>query len=241
MAVPELFFIFFATPAVAISAQLVSSRRRRQRLNRTLHELRRPLQAMALGSSARGVPGGDGFLDLALAALGDLDRIVNGPGGDAAARRELVSAQDLVVSAIGRWRATDPGSEVELFWDAGEAPIEADPGQIARALDNLFANWHQHGGPRLVVTGSVVAEKVRITLADSGRGGRLAGAIAGNGSDGSNGSTPRTARDPRHGHGLEIVGAVARGHGGRFALSRSAQGAVAALELPLARGLSRAA
>jgi signal transduction histidine kinase len=227
---PEVLLLLGATPAAAIVTQLYWGGRRRRDFNRSLHELRRPLQAMALGGGVRDLPGGQGFLDLALAALADLDRLVNGAGAPDSGRREIVSSQELVVAAVGRWRAADPGADIELFWDAGAAPLEADPTAVARALDNLFGNWREHGGPRLVVTGAVVAGKVRITLADSGRGGRHAS---------SNGTSP--SRDPRHGHGLEIVGAVARSHGGRFVLSRSAQGAVAALELPLATGAARAA
>ncbi len=41
-------------------------------------------------------------------------------------------------------------------------------------------------------------------------------------------------RDPRHGHGLEVVREVAAAHGGRFALRSEGQATVAALELPLA-------
>ena len=48
--------------------------RRRRELNRSLHELRRPLQALAL-SNGRDYEAADGFLDLAMSALGDLDRV----------------------------------------------------------------------------------------------------------------------------------------------------------------------
>ena len=42
------------------------------------------------------------------------------------------------------------------------------------------------------------------------------------------------ARDARHGHGLAIVSRVAAEHGGRFRMLRTAAGATATLELPLA-------
>jgi signal transduction histidine kinase len=38
----------------------------------------------------------------------------------------------------------------------------------------------------------------------------------------------------RRGHGLALVSEIAAAHGGRFAISRSPNGTVAALELPLA-------
>jgi signal transduction histidine kinase len=39
-------------------------------------------------------------------------------------------------------------------------------------------------------------------------------------------------RDPRRGHGLRIVGRIARDHGGRFLFDRSPSGTEAVLELP---------
>jgi signal transduction histidine kinase len=48
--------------------------------------------------------------------------------------------------------------------------------------------------------------------------------------------------DARHGHGLAIVSRVASEHGGRFMMFRTASGASATLELPLApRALPAAA
>lgn len=226
-------WLFAAVPAAVVAHDRIMQRRRRRNLNRSLHELRRPLQAMALGGVNRNVESGPGFLDLAMAALTDLDRLVNGaaacpPGG----RHELVSCRELVVAAVGRWRAGDPDLDLELFWDAGEAIVDADAEQIARALDNMVANGIEHGGPRLALTASVVSGKVRLTLSDWGRspywGARRGGAP-------TNGTASAQARDPRRGHGLEIVSEIAAGHGGRFALSRSVQGTAAALELPLAR------
>jgi hypothetical protein len=41
-------------------------------------------------------------------------------------------------------------------------------------------------------------------------------------------------RDPRHGHGLRIISAIAAEHGGRFEIRRSTTGTTAILELPLA-------
>ena len=70
-------------------------------LNRALHELRRPLQALALRrrSAARPAPA---TLELALAALADLDREVN--GGRAGAPARPVAARALAEAAVERWR-----------------------------------------------------------------------------------------------------------------------------------------
>src|SRR6185503_12623550 len=68
--------------ATVVAAERVRMRRRRESLNRSLHELRRPLQALVL--QARSAPGiGErrrGQLELALDALAGLDRQVNGGG-----------------------------------------------------------------------------------------------------------------------------------------------------------------
>ncbi|MGZ5342130.1 MAG: sensor histidine kinase [Solirubrobacterales bacterium] len=224
-------WLFAVVPAVALVRERVRGRRRRRDLNRSLHELRRPLQALALAGNA----GRAGFLDLALAALTDVDRAINGARGQAP-RLELVSCRELVVAAAGRWRASDPRLELRLYWDAGGAMVLAEPERIAQALDNLIANALEHGGSPLQLTGSVVSGRVRITLSDSGAGLRALSRspeVSGNGS--------RPAPDARRGHGLRVVSEVAAAHGGRFALGHSHRGAVAALELPLARAEALAA
>ncbi len=211
--------------ALAPAALLVRGRaieRRRQReLNRGLHELRRPLQTLALSSGRNGAGAPKGFLELAMSALGDLDRTVNGTAGTGQ-RQEIVSCRDLVVATVGRWRASTPDLDLQLYWDADSALLQAFPERLSQALDNLIANALEHGRPPLTLTGCVVSSRLRITLSDRGP------VVAPNG---ANGSGPD--RD-RRGHGLALVSEVAAVHGGRFALSRSRRGTVAALELPLA-------
>jgi signal transduction histidine kinase len=222
-------WLFAALPAAVLVRDRFRERRRRRQLNRFLHELRRPLQALALGGQGRA-----GFLDLALAALADVDRAVNGDTADA--RPTLVSARELVVAALGRWRARDPKLDIRLYWDAGGAMLLADPDRIAQALDNLIANALEHGGSPLRLTGAAVGGRVRITLSDSGPG-----LPALSRSRTANGIGLRPGPDARRGHGLAVVSEIAAAHGGRFALGRSHRGAVAALELPLARADALAA
>jgi signal transduction histidine kinase len=88
---------------------------------------------------------------------------------------------------------------------------------MAQAFDNLLANALEHGGPPVVVTAAKVAGRIRVTVA--------------NGAGQSGGAT---GRDPRRGHGTEIISEVASAHRGRFALCETGSGCVAALELPLA-------
>lgn len=197
----------------------------RRRLNRALHELRRPLQALALlddgpaAVPAASPPGAArrGLLELAACALTELDGELNGDGCPRA--RRLVSSREVVLAALERWRPATSGSGgIKVFWDAGAAPVAGDPVAMARALDNLIANALEHGGPPLVITAARVSGRLRLTLANGRSGDER---VPANG-------------DPRRGHGVGIVREFAESHAGRFALCETGSGCVAALELPIA-------
>ena len=199
-------------------------------LNRALHELRRPLQALVLLEEEFGpgapppVAGRRGLLELVAGALRDLDGAVNGVGQ--ARPPERFSCREVVLGCLERWRpvATRHGG-FRVYWDAGLAAVEGDPARLAQAIDNLIANALEHGVPPVVVTGARVVGRVRITIANGIRQ-----------------QPPAPPGDPRRGHGTEIVSEVAAAHAGRFALCRTGNGCVAALELPLAGpGLAQAA
>lgn len=208
----------------------------RRKLNRALHELRRPLQALTLLDGEGGTavapaassPGAArrGLLELASSALTELDGALNGRRDPAQAVRP-VCCRDLVLASLERWRATSADAgRVRVFWDAGAGRVEGDPVAIARAFDNLIANAVEHGEPPLVVTGARVAGRLRVTVANGRSGGERGAA----------------RRDPRRGHGVGIVSEVASAHRGRFAICETGSGCVAALELPLADdGHARAA
>ena len=119
-----------------------------------------------------------------------------------------------------RWRGIAAAADRSLVlrWRAGSAVVMADPDRLAQALDNLIHNAIRHGGLRVQVEAHAFAAGVRISVADSGAA-RRAG---------------RAGRDPRHGHGLRVVAAVAAEHGGRFLVRASAAGTTATLELPFA-------
>jgi signal transduction histidine kinase len=192
-------------------------------LNRALHELRRPLQALVLMEEGSGQPAASppaasrrGLLEVAVSALQELDGAVN---GDAPARLpRRFSCREVVLAALERWRpvAARTGG-IRVYWDAGPAPVEGDAVRMAQALDNLISNALEHGGPPVVVTGARVAGRIRVTIANGA--GERAAAREG---------------DPRRGHGTEVVSEVANAHRGRFALCLTGGGCVAALELPLA-------
>jgi signal transduction histidine kinase len=192
-------------------------------LNRALHELRRPLQALVLMEENSGQPAASppaasrrGLLEVAASALRDLDGILNGDDRSTPLRR--FSCREVVLAALERWRpmAARTGG-IRLYWDAGPAPIEGNAVQMAQALDNLLANALEHGGPPVVITGARVAGRIRVTVAN-----------------GVGDQTAERNGDPRRGHGTDVVSRVASAHRGRFALCRTGSGCVAALELPLA-------
>ncbi|HUC08221.1 MAG TPA: ATP-binding protein [Solirubrobacterales bacterium] len=216
--------------AAAVTAQSLRAGRRRSALNEALHELRRPLQAVALAVGPRsGSPGGaEEPIELAAAALERLDREIN--GGPLAPAIGTVDATALAHSAVARWQGRVRLAEgsLELRWNAGPALIRGDRSALGQALDNLIVNAIEHGGPTIVVAGRIREGRLRIAVVDSGRAMR-----------------PRSRRNTpaqviallsgRHhrGHGLSVVRRVAADHGGRFALRHGECGSLAVLELPL--------
>jgi signal transduction histidine kinase len=208
------------TLATVVVSDRARSRHRRELVNRAMHELRRPLQALTL---AWPQPAGGDHLGLALEALGELDRRVNGVDGGRRATLELIEARALAADAVKRWRppAARRGREIGLRWRANGSCVVCDRNAVARALDNLIANSLEHGNGSIRVDGSVGRGRLRISVADGPEGASVGGALA----------RPNRVRQ---GHGLRIVAEIAADHGGRFAACAHGNGARAVLELPLA-------
>jgi signal transduction histidine kinase len=222
-----------ASMAATVVAQGLRSGKRRSALNEALHELRRPLQAVALASGPQlaTTGGGEDPIEQAAAALERLDREIN--GGPLAPTRGLVDGHSLVQSAVGRWQARVrlADGSLELRWSAGRPVVHGDRCALAQALDNLIVNAIEHGGPTIVVAARQRQGRLRIAVVDSGRSwhphsrrNNHADVLA------------RLRGRHRHGHGLIIVRRIAAANDGHFALRRSAQGSLAVLELPLVDG-----
>lgn len=215
--------------ASAVAVQALWAGRRRLALNRALHELRRPLQVVALAAGPEPAGAGRDAIELATEALERLDREIN--GGSRGPAWGVVDAGPLVRAAIarGQGRAGLAGASLELRWNAGEASVSGDRFALGQALDNLIANAIEHGGPTIVVAVRRSRGRLRIAVIDSGRAARprsrqpSAAAVA-----------ARLAGKRRHGHGLAVVRRVVADHRGRFGLRHSEQGSLAVVELPLA-------
>jgi signal transduction histidine kinase len=206
------------TCASVVVAGRIRHARRRERLNRVMHELRRPLQALCLALPAPASVPQTSQLELALDALAELDREIN--GGAAVPEMRSTDVRAIVDQAVARWRPVAARSQrdIELVWSANGSRIVCVPAAVSRALDNLIVNALEHGVGPVRIEAGVRAGRLRLVVADSGR------------------VEPRPAgrRDPRRGHGLRVVSEVAAQHGGRFAACRHRGGATAVLELPLA-------
>jgi signal transduction histidine kinase len=212
---------FGLTLALALGGERVRERRRRTALNRAMHELRRPLQALVLaGVPERRV---NDALEMTVAAVADLDREINQER--AAADLRPVCLASLVHSAAERWKAPAAAREraLRVSCHTGGTLVLADPVRLSRAVDNLVANALEHGTLRVELCATLGAGRARLAVADGGTS-EPPSVLA----------SLRGRRNPRRGHGLSVVTDIAREHGGRFFWLRSERGSVAVIELPLA-------
>jgi signal transduction histidine kinase len=216
---------FAASLAMAGGISAFREGRRRTSLNEALHELRRPLQVLALSLPADSRAVGSA-LQMAGAAVEQLEREVN--GSTAAAPAEQVSIRPLLTSAVDRWRprAAVEGRSLELIWAAAECELRGDRTELSQALDNLISNALEHGAGEVTVEVCQEAGLLRVTVRN--RGSSLA-------KPDRRVRVFRARRNMRrrHGHGLRIVRRVAARHGGSFRLAHSVSGSEARLDLPL--------
>lgn len=222
---------FAASFVAAGAAGVLWIGRRRSALNEALHELRRPLQALALAIPEPELHAGtESSLRLAAAALERLEREINGPAfADGGAGGEPIRLRTLTEAAIGRWRmsAARLGCSLALHWEAADPWVAGSRPALEQALDNLITNALQHGGRAVAVRVREAEGQVRLAVRDPGRS-----ASAAAGGRPRAGLAARLLGRSRHGHGLRVVRRTAAAHRGDFVLRRSAAGTEAALILP---------
>jgi signal transduction histidine kinase len=224
---------FGASLATAIAVRGLREGRRRNALNEALHELRRPLQALALAvpdSQPAAPSAAQWSVQMAATALERLEREINGAPVSGGPARAPMQARPLLESAVGRWKARVAlaGGSLALRWRAGEAIVDGDRCEIGQALDNLIVNAIDHGGPEIVVDARTSSGRLSVAVVDSGRLSR----------PDSRRESPaeliaRLSGRRLHGHGLRVVRRTAAAHGGDFRLQLSERGTEAVLELPL--------
>ena len=134
------------------------------------HELRNPLQVLALAAGPELQP----ELDRARVALADLAAARTGRRADADA--EVVQLDRVVwrAAAASDLAARRVGGGVHLDWSAGPIAVRANRGRISQALTNLLSNAVEHGGGQVRVVGRRTRDGVRIEVRDNGRGHGLA-------------------------------------------------------------------
>lgn len=222
-----------ASFAMAGGISVLREGRRRTALNEAMHELRRPLQAMALvaPTSPREASALESSLQLTAAAVDRLDREINGK--PAPQRTDTVRLHQLVESTVARWRqrAALERRVLRLNWDAGEPHLFGDSVQLTQILDNLISNGFEHGRGVVTIEATRVEDVVRLVVANENRP-RPAGSERAALTRGA-----RFAGRSRHGHGLRIVRRVAAESGGCFRVRRRGARHEALLELPVAGGL----
>lgn len=192
-----------------------------QQLNEALHELRRPLQGLALLLDSRGAPpGGAELLEQATHALTQLDCLVN--GSTLRSDRRPARLEQLAAEARRRW-----GARIELEGSPATRGmrVAADRPRLAAAIDNLIANALEHGSGPVRLRARTEDGKVCLDVMSRGETRRA-----------------HLGDDPRRGHGLRVVERVAAEHGGTAFPPRSEQGStVAGIGLPALGGGGRPA
>jgi signal transduction histidine kinase len=204
--------------------------RRRSALNEAMHELRRPLQALALGlpNDPARAASHESSLRMVAIALERLDQEINGIAE--VDSHDPLKVGPLVRAAAARWevRAAAVGRSLKISGDASRAIVTGDEAQLARVLDNMISNGFVHGTGEVTIEVRMIEERVRISVIDEGPG-------VGPAKLGQRSLRTRVSGRRRHGHGLRVIGRAARGHGGSFRLRCSTAGTEARLELPLDR------
>lgn len=218
-----------ASFAIAGGISTFRQGQRRASLNEAMHELRRPLQVLALSlpSAAEG-EACDSSLRMATVALERLDREIN--GGLTERGLEPVEIRALVEASLRRWTpaATLHGRGLQLLWRAGNPTVAGSEFDFAQALDNLINNALEHGSGKVIVEARETGDRLRLSVRN------LNAPLFTHGQrEERPAKRQRIAGRHRHGHGLRVVARIAADHRGDFHLLRSRGSTEARLELPL--------
>lgn len=220
--------------ALVLAVLAARGRRRLELVGDADHELRGPVTALALALEgfAR-EPSGRRPEVSALAT--ELARLRAGLDDLAAARRgirrvpprESVSLRGLVGGSAAGWvpAARRGDRRLTVDWRAGEARVEADRGRLGQVFGNLLANAVEHGSGTIELRGERVDGAVRVEVRNDGVAREVSVApTSGRALDGG----------ADRGRGLRIARRAVEDAGGLLRFENGADGARAAVELPLA-------
>jgi signal transduction histidine kinase len=222
-------FPLVASFAIAGGITALREGRRRTVLNEAVHELRRPLQALALSlpEHVEADERLDSSLRMTAAAIDRLDRAINGDSGIDGVGP--VPLRVTVAALVERWQplAESADRPLELRWRAGETLVSGSRLELEQAVDNLLSNAYEHGSGRVVVEARQEAGFLRVIVGDEGS------QRPGSSPSGRSRIWARVSGRARHGHGLRIVRRAAARHGGSFRLCCGRGRTDAIIELPL--------
>lgn len=223
---------FAASFAMAGGFSALREGRRRTALNEAVHELRRPLQAIALATPTSAERGKaiESSLQMAAAAVDRLDREINGTSMPC--RIEAVPMREVVEATVKRWcpRAAHEHRTLSLKCEVGDSYFSGDAVELKQVLDNLISNGLEHGSGEVTVAAMQVDDAVRLSVVNRKR-------LGAEGSRSSlRGLWNWLSGRGRHGHGLRIVRRGVARHGGSFRFRRRGDQFEAMVELPLLGG-----
>lgn len=218
-------------------------------VTRIAHDLRVPLagiraQAEALQDGLAPEP--DRYLAQIAAQVDRVDALVSDlfavsqiDAGTLAPRRERVSLADLASDAAADLRTLADTAGIRLDVTAADAGVvDADAGQLTRAIANLLANALQHvpAGGHVLVTVRTDGDRVRVGVEDDGPGfapGEAMQAFEAGWRGSAARSPHRVDLTGGAGLGLAIARGIARAHGGdATAGNRPQGGARVEIEVP---------
>ena len=151
---------------LGLARRVVADHQRMRLIAEAEHELRGPLQVIALVADQSLQP----ELERARIALADLTAARSGRRADAEAEQIRLDRLVWRAATASDLAARRAGGGVHLDWSAGPVTVTANRGRLAQALGNLLANAVEHGGAQVRVTGRRTKRGVRVEVRDSGRG-----------------------------------------------------------------------
>lgn len=225
-----------------------ADQQRRQMTADIAHELRNPLtviggylDAMRTGDLQPTPPRLEAVYD----EIQHLEKIVEdlrtlslADAGALVLNRQPIGIGALLARVAARYapQASQRHIEMRVENDAPAMMVDADEMRITQVLDNLISNAFQHtpDGGRIILRAQAVADRARISVADTGKG------IAPEDLERVferfyRGDKARTAEQGSSGLGLAIAKALMEAHGGKiWATGELGQGATFMIELPSA-------